>query len=91
MLTVYMSRVFCSCTWITAENLSTYRSSVLPTIAKWLGKRKRKVWYGSLVAGARILINAYFSFLAVNNFMKIIYAYYRKFLNYRKKIVCVCV
>ena len=39
---------------------------------------------GSRVAGAKTLVEAYFSLFAVYNFVRIIYAYYRKFRNYRK-------
>lgn len=46
------------------------------------------------MAGAQIGVNAYFSLFAVYNFVnvyvKVIYAYYGKFRNYRKKL-CVCV
>lgn len=91
-ISLYLSKAFCNWTWIIAENLSTCRSSILPTTAKWLGRRKGKV--GFLVAGAQKGVNAYFSLFAVYNFVneyvKVIYAYYGKFRNYRKKL-CVCV
>lgn len=54
----------------------------------WEGEKEGKI--GSLVAGANILINAYFSLFVVYNFVnvyvKVTYAYYRKFRNYRKKL-----